>query len=71
MEDFVLSSDEEEKDDDLFDIEGDKDEDEYDDAEDEIAEPETKTSSDKKTKGTYKTWHKNYKKTKKKPRLAS
>ncbi|KAH0892274.1 hypothetical protein HID58_054703, partial [Brassica napus] len=71
VEDFVLSSDEEEKDDDLFDIEGDKDEDEYDDAEDEIAEPETKTSSDKKTKGTYKTWHKNYKKTKKKPRLAS
>jgi nucleolar complex protein 2 len=65
VEDFVLSSDEEEED--LFDIGGDKDED---DAVDEIADPETKTS--KKTKGTYKTWHKAYKKTKKKKaRVAS
>ncbi|CAH2051349.1 unnamed protein product [Thlaspi arvense] len=67
VEDFVLSSDEEEEDD-LFDIGGDKDEE--DDAADEITEPETKTST-KKTKGTYKTWHKAYKKTKKKkPRVA-
>ncbi|KAL0758693.1 hypothetical protein Bca101_074843 [Brassica carinata] len=70
VEDFVFSSDEE---DDLFDIEGDKDEEDDvdDDAADEIAEPETKKTS-KKTKGTYKTWHKNYKKTKnkKKARVA-
>ncbi|XP_018441413.1 nucleolar complex-associated protein 2 [Raphanus sativus] len=71
VEDFVFSSDEE---DDLFDIGGDKDEDDEDDddaAADEIAEPETKKTS-KKTKGTYKTWHKNYKKTKskKKARVA-
>ncbi|CAH8262514.1 unnamed protein product [Arabidopsis lyrata] len=69
VEDFVLSSDEEEEDD-LFDIGGDKDED---DAADEITDPETKTSNknSKKTKGTYKTWHKTYKKTKKKkPRVA-
>lgn len=71
VEDFVFSSDEEV---DLFDIEGDKDDDDDvdvdEDAADEIAEPETKIS--KKTKGTYKTWHKNYKKTKnkKKARVA-
>ncbi|EOA32961.1 hypothetical protein CARUB_v10016291mg [Capsella rubella] len=62
VEDFVLSSDEEE--DDLFDIGEDKDDEE--DAAHEIADPETKTSNKKKTKGTYKTWHKAYKKTKKK-----
>ncbi|KAL1199536.1 Nucleolar complex-associated protein 2 [Cardamine amara subsp. amara] len=70
VEDFVLSSDEEEEEDDLFDIGGDKDEEEDDEAADEITDPEPKKNS-KKTKGTYKTWHKAYKKTKKKkPRVA-
>ncbi|CAN8271188.1 unnamed protein product [Cochlearia groenlandica] len=74
VEDFVLSSDEDEEDD-LFAIRGDKDDDEDDD---EIADPQKKKtttqgmeSKKKKTKGTYKTWHKEYKKTKKKkPRVA-